>query len=148
MQVPYPVLVENGSIVQLYPGESPSVIDKAPVGRMFVDGNVSVGEESESVKDRIRMSYNGFAEITIIINNSGSIVNRPIISLKGIPTNGENSNFIEELEEKIKSVCKTYYLNNLKQEQSLIETVKTNCRKTIKEKTGKRPYTNVNLVRI
>ena len=148
MQVPYPVLVENGSVVQLYPGVSPSVIDKAPVGRMFVDGNVSVGEESDSVKDRIKMSYNGFVEITVIINDSGSIVNKPIVSLKGIPTNGESSNFIEELEEKIKSLCKTYHLNNSKQEQNLIETIKTNCRKTIKEKTGKRPYTNVNLVRI
>ena len=34
------------------------------------------------------------------------------------------------------------------QEQNLIEALKTNCRKTVKEKTGKRPYTNVNLVRI
>ena len=27
MQVPYPVQVENGDIVQLYPGEKPQVID-------------------------------------------------------------------------------------------------------------------------
>ena len=40
------------------------------------------------------------------------------------------------------------YLNNLNQEHNLIEALKTNCRKTVKEKTGKRPYTNVNLVRI
>ena len=45
MQVPYPVQVENGDIVQLYPGEKPKVIDKAPVGRIFVDGKISVGEE-------------------------------------------------------------------------------------------------------
>ena len=49
---------------------------------------------------------------------------------------------------KIRSICKTYSLNNIKQEESLIEALRTNCRKTIKEKTGKRPYTNVNLVRI
>ena len=36
----------------------------------------------------------------------------------------------------------------VREEQNLIEALKTNCRKTIKEKTGKRPYTNVNLVRI
>ena len=35
-----------------------------------------------------------------------------------------------------------------KQEYNLIEALKTNCRKTVKEKTGKRPYTNINLVRI
>jgi ribonuclease J len=148
MQVPYPVRVENGDVVQLYPGEKPKVIDKAPSGRIYVDGNISVGEESQSIKDRKHLSYNGFLEITIIINDIGLIVKKPIISFKGIPNNGENSNFIFELEDKIHDICKTFSLKNSQQEQNLIEALKTNCRKTVKEKTGKRPYTNVNLVRI
>ncbi len=148
MQVPFPVKVENGDIVQLYPGEKPMVIDKAPTGRIFVDGSVSVGEESISIKERKNLSYNGFLEITIIINNSGSVVKKPIISFRGIPSNDENNGFIFDLEDKIKSICKTFSLNNSKQEYNLIEALKTNCRKTVKEKTGKRPYTNVNLVRI
>ena len=148
MQVPYPVQVENGDIVQLYPGQKPEVVDKAPVGRMYVDGNISVGEDSSSVKERVHIAHNGFLEITILINGSGSIVKKPIISFKGIPSNGENSNFVFDLEDKIKEVCKTYSLKNHKQDQNLIEALKTNCRKTVKDKTGKRPYTNVNLVRI
>ena len=73
---------------------------------------------------------------------------KPIISFKGIPSNGENSNFIFDLEGKIQDICKSFSLKSSKQEQNLIEALKSNCRKTIKEKTGKRPYTNVNLVRI
>ena len=148
MQVPYPVQVENGDIVQLFPGNKPKVIDKAPTGRIFVDGNISVGEESQSIKDRKILSYNGFLEITIIVNEAGSIIKRPIISFRGIPTNEENGNFIFDIENKIKDICKTFTLKNSKQEQNLIEKLKINCRKTVKEKTGKRPYTNVNLVRI
>jgi ribonuclease J len=148
MQVPYPVKVENGDIVQLYPGEKPEVIDKAPSGKIYVDGNISVGEESQSIKDRRNLSYNGFLEITIIINDIGLIVNKPIISFRGIPNNGENSNFIFDLEYKIRDICKTFSLKKSHQEQNLIEALKTNCRKTVKEKTGKKPYTNVNLVRI
>ena len=148
MQVPFPVKVENGSVVQLYPGEKPEIVDKAPSGRIYVDGNISVGEESQSIKDRRNLSYNGFLEITIIINNLGSIVKKPIISFKGIPNNDESNNFIYDLEDKIQDVCKTFSLKNYNQEQNLIEALKINCRKTIKEKTGKRPYTNVNLVRI
>jgi len=148
MQVPYPVQVENGDIVQLFPGDKPKVNDKAPIGRIFVDGNISVGEESQAIKDRRNISYNGFLEITIIINNVGSIVKKPIITFKGIPNNGESNNFIFALEDKIQSICKSYSLNNSKQEYNLIEALKINCRKTVKEKTGKRPYTNVNLVRI
>ena len=148
MQVPYPVGIENGDIVQLYPGEKPKIIDKAPVGRMYVDGNISVGEESSSVKERKNLSFNGFLEVTIIINAKGSLVKKPIISFKGIPSNGENSNFIFNLQDKIQDICKTFSLKNVNQEQNLIDALKTNCRKTIKEKTGKKPYTNVNLVRI
>ena len=148
MQVPYPVQVENGDIVQLYPGTKPEVTDKAPVGRMFVDGKISVGEDSQTVKDRMNISYNGFLEITILVNSSGSVVKNPIISFKGIPSNGESSNFVFDLEDKIQSICKTFSLKNSKQEYNLIETLKTNCRKTVKDKTGKKPYTNINLVRI
>jgi len=148
MQVPYPVQVENGCIVQLFPGDKPKVIDKAPVGRIFVDGNISVSEESQSIKDRKNLSYNGFLEITIIINEIGAIVKKPIISFKGIPSVDKSSDFIFDLEDKIHSICKTFSLSNSNQEHNLIEALKTNCRKTVKEKTGKRPYTNVNLVRI
>ena len=148
MQVPFPVQVENGDIVQLFPGEKPKVVDKAPVGRMLVDGKISIGEDSQSLKERLNISYNGFLDVTIIINNSGSIIKNPIISYKGIPTNGEDSNFIFALEDNIRNVCKSYSLKNFKQQQNLIDELKSNCRKTVKEKTGKRPYTNINLIRI
>ena len=148
MQVPYPVQVENGDIVQLYPGEKPQVVDKAPVGRMYVDGSISIGEESQSLKDRKNLSFNGFVEITIILNNVGSIIKKPIISFKGIPIESDNDSFIFYLEDKIRSTCKTFSLKSSKQEQNLIDALKISCKKAIKEKTGKRPYTNVNLVRI
>ena len=147
MQVPYPVSVENGDIVQLYPGKKPQVIDKAPVGRMYLDGNVSVGEDAQSIKDRKILSFNGYLEITIIVNKSGSIVKKPIISFKGISQIQELDDFVFELEDKIQKTCRSFSLDNLKQERSLIETLKTNCRKAIKAKTGKRPYTNINLIR-
>ena len=41
--------------------------------------------------------------VTILINSSGSVVKNPIISFKGIPDNGDGSNFIFELEDKIKN---------------------------------------------
>ncbi len=148
MQIPYPVGVENGDILQLYPGEKPAVVDKAPVGRMYVDGNLSIGAESRSLKDRINLSFNGLLEVTIIINENGSIVKKPIISSRGLPSNGEDSNFIFELEEQVRNTCKAFSLKNRKQEENLIGILKINCRKIVKEKTGKKPFTNINLVRI
>ena len=35
------------------------------------------------------------------------------------------------------SICRTFSMNNKKQQQNLIETLKQNCRRIVKEKTGK-----------
>ena len=148
MQVPYPVQIENGDIVQIYPGEGPHVIDKAPVGRMYVDGNISISEDSQSLKERKNLANNGYLEVTIIINDKGKVIKKPIFSFKGLPIESQNEDFIFDLEDEVKKTSRTFSLNNSKQENILIEELKKNCRKLVKEKTGKKPYTNINLVRV
>ena len=148
MQVPYPVQIENGDIVQIYPGEKPHVVDKAPVGRMYVDGNISISEDSQSLKERKILANNGYLEVTIIINNKGKVIKKPIFSFRGLPIENQNDDFIFDLEDEIKKTSRTFSLNSTKQENILKEELKKNCRKLIKEKTGKKPYTNINLVRV
>jgi len=148
MQVPYPVQIENGDIVQIYPGEKPHIVDKAPVGRMYVDGNISISEDSQSLKERKNLANNGYLEVTIIINDKGKVIKKPIFSFKGLPIESQNEDFIFDLEDEVKKTSRTYSLNNRKQENILIEELKKNCRKLVKEKTGKKPYTNINLVRV
>ena len=148
MQVPYPVQIENGDIVQIYPGEKPHVVDKAPVGRMYVDGNISISEDSQSLKERKILANNGYLEVTIIINNKGKVIKKPIFSFRGLPIERQNDDFIFDLEDEVEKTSRTFSLNNTKQENILIEELKKNCRKLVKEKTGKKPYTNINLVRV
>ena len=148
MQVPYPVQIENGDIVQIYPGNEPHVVDKAPVGRMYIDGNISISEDSQSLKERKNLANNGYLEVTIIINNKGKVIKKPIFSFRGLPIESENDDFIFDLEDEVKKTSRTFSLNSTKQENILIEELKKNCRKLVKEKTGKKPYTNINLVRV
>ena len=147
MQVPYPVLVENGDIVKISPGDKPTVYDKAPSGRLYLDGNISVEEDSKSIKDRKNLSANGYLEVTILITPKGNIHNNPILTFKGLPINEEDE-FIYGLEEEIEKTSKSFKLGNKQQEHNLIDALKTACRKFTKEKTGKRPFTNINLVRV
>ncbi len=147
MQVKYPVQVENGDIVKLYPGEKPEIYDKAPSGRVYLDGNVAVEEDSRSIKERRNISSNGFLEATIMITPKGNIHNKPLVTFRGLPVY-ENDEFIYGLEEEIERTIKTFSLNNTKQQDNLIDALKITCRKFSKEKTGKKPLTNINLVRI
>ena len=146
MKVPNPVQVENGDIVKLFPGK-PIDYDKAPSGRLYLDGSISVEEDSQSIKDRKNISSNGYMEVTIMITPKGNIHKLPIITFRGLPVI-DNEEFLFGLENEIENSSKTFSMNSKKQEFNLINTIKIVCRKYSKEKTGKKPYTNINLVRI
>ena len=147
MQVPFPVQVENGDIVKLYPGNSPEVYDKAPSGRLYLDGNISVEEDSQSIKDRKNLSANGYLEVTILITPKGNIHNSPIATFRGLPIY-EKDEFIYGLEDEIEKTTRSFKLGSKQQEHNLIDALKITCRKFTKEKTGKKPFTNINLVKI
>ena len=147
MQIPHALRVENGDIIRIFPGDSPSIIDKAPSGRMYLDGSVGVGEDSQSIKERRKLSQNGYLEITLILNNSGKL-NKPIISYRGIPENLFDEKIIFKVEDEIFNTCKMFSMKNKNQEKNLIESLKQNCRRIIRDKTGKKPFTNINIARL
>ena len=88
---------------------------------------------------------NGYLEITLLVSNNGSV--KPIISYRGIPNNYDDDTFIFEMEDEILSICRTFSMESKKQQQNLIDTLKQNCRRIVKEKTGKKPFTNINIAR-
>ena len=148
MQVPYSLQVENGDIIKLIPSKNAKIVDKAPSGKMYLDGEVSVNSESRSIKERRNLASNGYLEVTIIISDSGKLT-KPIISFKGIPNKEEDvDDIIFDMEGEIHKVCKSFSLENKKHEKNLIESIKNNCRRLIKDKTGKKPYTNINIARL
>ena len=147
MQIPVTLQVENGDIVKINSNKAPEIIDKAPSGRMYLDGNIGVSADSPSIKERKNISNNGYLEVTLIVANNGKI-KKPVISFKGIPQSEIEDNFLFEMEDEIFNICRTFSIDNKNQEKNLIETLKQSCRRIIKEKTGKKPFTNINIARI
>ncbi len=147
MQIPFTVKVENGDIVKLFPGEKPEVFDKAPSGRLFVDGNIAVEEDSRSIKERRNISANGILDVTILVTPKGNIHNKPILNYSGLPIESDED-YQYELENIIEKTARTFALNNHNQKDSIIDAIKISCRKITKEITGKKPVTNIKLVRI
>jgi ribonuclease J len=147
MQVPKTLLIENGDIIKLLPGEKPEIIDKAPSGKIYLDGKINVETDSQSIKERKNLSINGYLEITLLVSNNGKI-KKPIISFRGIPEKENSEHFIFDMEDEILNICRTFSLDSKNQQKNLIETIKHNCRRIVREKTGKKPFTNINIARI
>ena len=147
MKVPHSLQIENGDIIRIHPGDTPKIIDKAPSGRMYLDGSVSVRDDSNSIKERRSLAINGYLDITLPIGNNGKI-KKPVISFKGLPVEDLDETFVFDMEDEIAEICKTFSLQNKKQEHSLIEALKQSCKRIVREKTGKKPFTRINLARI
>ena len=147
MQVPKTLLIENGDIIKLLPGDAPKVIDKAPSGRVYLDGSINVETDAQSIKDRKNLSINGYLEITLLVSNNGKI-KKPIISFRGIPEKENSEHFIFDMEDEIFNICRTFSIDNKNQQKNLIDTIKQNCRRIVREKTGKKPFTNINIARV
>ena len=53
-----------------------------------------------------------------------------------------------QMEDEIFNTCKSFSLKNKNQEKNLIEMVKQNCRRIVRDKTGKKRFTNINIARL
>jgi len=142
------MLIENGDVLRLFPGRA-EIINKVNSGKLLVDGNRLVDEESQCLRDRKNISFNGFMDVSLIISKNGTVDRSPIINLKGLPLYDQELNEIKyELEDRIFDICKSYSLNNKKQEGNLIDNLKNSLRKIIQSRMSKKPFTNINLIRL
>jgi ribonuclease J len=112
-----------------------------------LDGNISVDGDSQSIKDRKNLSANGYLEVTIMITPKGNVHNNPVLSYRGLPVYDKDE-FNYGLEYEIEKTTRSFKVGTRQQEHNLIDALKIACRKFSKEKTGKKPFTNINLVRI
>ena len=146
--VPNPALIENGDIIRIYPG-APKIIDKVHNGKLLVDGNRLIDENSKFLNDRKNFSYNGLMDITLLISKKGQLDRNPIINLRGLPLNDEEiDEVLYDIEELIIDSSNNYSLNNKKNEKNFIDSLKSNLKKIIYSKTKKRPYTNIVIIRV
>ena len=143
-----PVLIENGDVLKIFPGKA-EVIDKVNSGKLLVDGNRLIDEESSSLRDRRNISFNGMMDISLIVSKNGDIDRSPLINLRGLPLDNVEMNEIKyEIEDKIFDICKSYSLNNKKQEINLIDNLRNSLKKIIQNRLSKKPFTNINIIRI
>ena len=70
--VPQPMLIENGDMIRIAPGE-PKIIDKVHNGKLYVDGNRVIDDQSRFLKDRKNIAHNGLMDVTLIISKKGNL---------------------------------------------------------------------------
>ena len=101
------------------------------------------------MKERKNISFHGLLDLNVLISKNNKIQRNPIINIRGLPFDElEKNEIIYELEDKFFDVCSNINLNNKKSEKLLIDELKSQLRKVIFNRCNKKPFMNINFIKI
>ncbi|HLJ21414.1 MAG TPA: ribonuclease J, partial [Stellaceae bacterium] len=144
-QVQQAILALNGDMVRLGPLPA-AVIGQVPTGRLALDGTQLMSLDSEAWKSRRRITFNGAAVATVVLDRSGNLLADPRVSLQGM---GEpDAERIAELSADIARVVKGLSPRERGNDAAVGEAARIAVRRRLKAWQGKRPVTDVHVVRL
>ncbi|MEW5726512.1 MAG: ribonuclease J [Pseudomonadota bacterium] len=152
-QVDQALVIENGAMVRLAPGEA-EVVDHAPVGRLAVDGQAVDGgprlvrTDSEIMRDRRRMVFNGSAVCTVVISRAGKLLGDPQLTALGLLDDEHAAEEYDEVVEAVVDAIEELPLKGRQDDAVVKEAARRAVRRTLKEMLGHKPITDVHLVRV
>ncbi|MGA3304831.1 MAG: ribonuclease J [Stellaceae bacterium] len=143
-QVPQAIVTRNGEVVKLAPGPA-SVVGEVPVGRLVADGKSLLDAKGEALKNRQRMVFNGAALATIVMDRKGNLLAPPQVTVQGIiDIEGD----AEELGSRVAAALKELSAKELRDDAAVREAARLAVRRSLKDWHGKKPVTQVHLVRL
>ncbi|WP_169545603.1 ribonuclease J [Sneathiella aquimaris] len=141
------VEIKNGDVLKLAPGEA-FIVGTVPSGRFAVDVGGMTPMDGDFLSTRRRMIFNGAANALIIINEAGQITEDPVINLRGVVDVDLFPDLQADLKKEI--LARHYEMSkpNRLRDDEVAETARRSIRKVFRKLAGRRPITDVHVVRI
>ena len=144
-QVPETIVAPNGTLVRLAPGPA-EIIDHVRAGRLARDGDMVVPLESNSLRDRRKLLWNGAAAATLVIDGKGKGVATPKVSLRGIED--EDGGLAAAVVEGLQEMLADLTAGERRDDKRIEEAARQAVRRVVRAHLGKKPLTDVHIVRI
>lgn len=144
-QVPETVVAPNGSLVRLAPGPA-EIVDHVPVGRLARDGDVLVELDSEPLRERRKLLWNGAATATLVIDQEAQTRAEPMVSFRGIEDG--DGELAAAVVSGLKEMLADLDSDERGDDGRIREAARQAVRRVVRVHLGKKPLTDVHIVRI
>ena len=145
-QVPQALVAENGELIRLAP-QGAEVVERVETGRLALDGTRLVPLGDESVRARQRMNFNGAAMATVVLDGKGALRTDPHVTLQGL-LDGQGEEGLEAARTTIREALASLSRAKLGDDAAVHETVRVALRRWAYRLLGKRPVTDVHVLRL
>src|SRR5688500_16440263 len=140
------VLIENGDVLEL-DGERALVVNKKEIGRTFIDESGFEEIDSETVRERKQLAYEGTVTVVVTIDEeTGELDDEPRIIARGVrglsTGNGFGAgqeNLLEDAKRVVTAAVAGASRQTLADETLLKEHVRVELKRFIQKQTGARP---------
>ncbi|WP_313524270.1 ribonuclease J [Shinella sp.] len=140
--------VRNGDVLKLAPGE-PEVVDHAPFGRIFKDGNLIGDYEEMGIGDRRKLAFVGHVAVSILLDSRFDFQGDPEVEPFGLPQfDDEGEDMGDTLYDAVLGAVESIPRARRKDLEMVREAVRRAVRSTANEIWGKKPVVTVFLTKV
>ncbi|SIP97597.1 ribonuclease J [Rhizobium sp. RU20A] len=140
--------VRNGDMLKLAPGE-PEVVDEAPHGRIFKDGNLIGDFDEMGIGERRKLSFAGHVSVSVVLNERYDFVADPDLVAIGLPEfDDEGEDMEDALYDAVLGAVESIPRGKRKDLAMLQEAVRRAVRSTANQIWGKKPLVTVFVIKV
>ena len=148
LQVPQQVVIRNGLMVRLAPGPA-EIVDEAPSGRLYLDGEVLTASDEGAVQERRRLAFAGSVFVSIVLDGKGQVRGDPQVRLMGLPeTDGTGLDFEDRALDAIDEALDRLPAKRRDDDDAVAEFLRRAVRGALRREWGKKPQVAVVVTRI
>ena len=148
LQVPQQVVIRNGLMVRLAPGPA-EIIDEAPSGRIYLDGDVLTASDEGAVQERRRLAFAGSAFVSVVLDGKGQLRGDPQVRLMGLPEDDGNGTDFEDIAlDAIDTAFDRLPAKRRGDDDAVAEFLRRAVRGALRREWGKKPQVAVVVTRI
>lgn len=146
-QVPEAIVPQNGTLIRLAPGPA-EIVEEVTAGRLALDGALLVPLDAEILRKRTQMIWNGSAVATVVLDRHGRLAAEPQLTLQGLFDGAGIEEAITDATDAVRDAIEAMPSRQRANDDAVREAARVAVRRAIQASHGKRPPTEVHLVRL
>jgi ribonuclease J len=125
-----------------------TIVDHVPVGRLAADGKGLLSLGGTALKDRRRVIFNGSAVATIVIDRQGRLAAPAEFSVIGLAEPDALAAAIPVLRTAVERALDELPAGQRREDERVSDVARRAVRRVINDMFGKKPLTEIHLVRL